>query len=165
MRGVSRIGPWIVLLGLLAAPEARAACRVSASGAHSADTRLRTGPDRLCRMAVSVFDGRSCGGAARWEALLPCDQTKLMTISDRGRVVSILTPVAKNGKKGDLNAVRVTWGPNKYAWVTLDKLAAGKPFKGPVRLSFEGDALKLVADRTVVIPLETVRQLASVLPD
>jgi hypothetical protein len=162
MRAVRRIGRWIVLLGLLAAPDARAACRVSASGAHSVDTRLRTGPDRLCRMAVSVFAGRSCGGAARWEALLPCDQTKLMTISDRGRVVSILTPVAK---QGELNAVRVTWGPNKYAWVTLDKLAGGQPFKKPARLSFEGDALKLVADRTVVIPLETVRQLASVLPD
>jgi hypothetical protein len=162
MQGVRRTGLWIVLLGLLAAPDARGACRASASGSHSVDTRLRTGPDRLCRMAVSVFAGRSCGGTARWEALLPCDQTKAMTISDRGRVVSILTPVAK---RGDLNAVRVTWGPSKYAWVTLDKLSGGKPFKGPVRLSFEGDALKLVADRTVVIPLETVRQLASVLPD
>ena len=85
-----------------------------------------------------------------------------MAISDRGRLISILAPVAK---RRDLNAVRVTWRRERWAWVTLDKLAGGKPFKGPVRLSFEGDALKLVADRTVVLPFETVRQLASTLAD
>jgi hypothetical protein len=85
-----------------------------------------------------------------------------MAISDRGRLISILMPVAKGH---DLNVVRVTWRADRWAWVTLDKLAGPNPFKGPVRLAFEGDALKLTADRTVVIPFETVRQLASVICD
>jgi hypothetical protein len=152
----------LMLPGLLVAGEASAACRVSASGNHSFDTRLHPGPARVCRMTVEVYDGRSCGPAPRWHAVLPCDQTKQMAISDRGRLISILTPLAK---RRDLNAVRVTWRVDRWAWVTLDKLAGDKPFKGPVRLAFEGDALKLTADRTVVIPFETVRQLASVLGD
>ena len=47
----------------------------------------------------------------------------------------------------------------------VDKLAGGKPFKGQIRLTFEGDALKVVADRTVVIPFEEVRRLASSVAD
>jgi len=152
----------LLLAGLLAAAEAAAACRVSASGKYSFDTRISPGPGRQCRMTVEVFDGRSCGPTPRWHALLPCDQTERMAISDRGRLISILTPLAR---RRDLNVIRVTWRVDRWAWVTLDKLAGPKPFKGPVRLAFEGDALKLTADRTVVIPFETVRQLASVLAD
>lgn len=161
--GVMRpIGLLVLLLAPLLAAEALAACRVSASGNHSFDTRLTPGPARVCRMTVDVFEGRACGATPRWHALLPCDQTERMAISDRGRLISILTPVAK---RRDLNVVRVTWSADRWAWVTLDKLAGGKPFKGPVRLAFEGDALKLAADRTVVLPFETVRQLASVIGD
>jgi hypothetical protein len=96
--------------------------------------------------------------------VLPCDQEQHTAISDRGRLISILTPVAT---RPDLNAVRVTWGPTKYAWVTLAKLTADKPLKvkGSVRLSFEGDALALAAGQKYLIPFETVRHLASVLPD
>jgi hypothetical protein len=160
---VRRIGICVVLLsGWLATSQAVAACRTAQSGGHSFDTRLTPGPSRLCRMTVDVFDGRACGTTPRWSALLPCDQTEHMAISDRGRLISILAPIAK---RRDLNAVRVTWSRERWAWVTLDKLAGGKPFKGPVRLTFEGDALKLAADRTVVIPFETVRQLASTLAD
>jgi hypothetical protein len=162
---MQRIGVLALLLaGLFVAAEAAAAaaCRVSASGNHAFDTRLTPGPVRVCRMTVDVFDGRACGPTPRWHALLPCDQTEHMAISDRGRLISILTPLAK---RRDLNAVRVTWSADRWAWVTLEKLAGPKPFKGPVRLTFEGDALKLAADRTAVIPFETVRQLASVMPD
>lgn len=152
----------LLLLGPFVARDAFGACRTSSSGNHSFDTRLKPGPARVCRMAVEVYEGRSCGPSPRWQAVLPCDQTERMAISDRGRLISILTPVAK---RGDLNAVRVTWKADRWAWVTLDKLVGGKPFKGPVRLSFEGDALKLTADRTATIPFETVRQLASALGD
>src|SRR5882672_448718 len=135
-----RIGILSLLLpGLLVAAEAAAACRVSASGNHSFDTRLSPGPGRLCRMTVDVFDGRSCGPAPRWHALLPCDQTERMAISDRGRLISILTPLAK---RSDLNVIRVTWSVDRWAWVTLNRLAGPTPFKGPVRLAFDGDALK-----------------------
>ena len=158
-----RIGILALLLpGLLVAAEAAAACRASASGNYSFDTRLSPGPGRVCRMTVEVFDGRACGPTPRWQALLPCDQTQRIAISDRGRLISILTPLAK---RRDLNVIRVTWRVDRWAWVTLDKLAGPQPFKGPVRLAFEGDALKLTADRTVVIPFEAVRQLASVLAD
>jgi hypothetical protein len=152
----------VLLAGALVAGEASAACRVSAQGNYSFDTRLHPGPARVCRMTAEVYDGPSCGTTPRWRAVLPCDQTKLMAISNRGRLISILAPVAT---RRDLNAVRVTWRVDRWAWVTLDKLAGKNPFKGPVRLAFEGDALKLTADRTAVIPFETVRQLASVLPD
>jgi hypothetical protein len=148
--------------GLLIAAEASAACRSSVSGAFSVDTRLTPGPNRVCRMTVDVFEGRACGASPRWHALLPCDQTQNMAVSDRGRLISVLTPLAK---RRDLNVVRVTWSADRWAWVTLDKLAAGQPFKLPVKLSFEGDALKVVADRTVVIPFETVRQMASSVGD
>jgi hypothetical protein len=156
----------VVLLALLlaevfVAAEAAAACRASASGNYSFDTRLSPRP-RLCRMTVDVFDGRSCGPTPRWHALLPCDQTERIAISDRGRLISILTPLAK---RSDLNVIRVTWSEHRWAWITLDKLAGPTPFKGPVRLTFEGDALKLTADRTVVIPFETVRRLSSILGD
>src|SRR3978361_341272 len=83
----------VLFVGLLTAGEAVAACRTSASGNYSFETRLRPGPGRLCRMTVEVFDGRSCGPTPRWQALLPCDQTQRMAISDRGRLVSILTPL------------------------------------------------------------------------
>ncbi len=158
-----RAGIWALLLpGLLVAADAVAACRVSASGNVSFDTRLTPGPARVCRMTVDVFDGRSCGPTPRWHALLPCDQTERMAISDRGRLISLLTPLAK---RRDLNVVRVTWRADRWAWVTLDKLGGPTPFRLPVRLAFQGDALKLTAERTVVIPFETVRQLASSLGD
>jgi hypothetical protein len=163
MRPMMRFGVWVLLLpALLVAADAVAACRVSASGSFSFDTRLTPGPARVCRMTVQVFDGRACGATPRWQALLPCDQTERMAISDRGRLISILTPVAK---RRDLNAVRVTWRADRWAWVTLAKLEGSSPFRGAVRLDFQGDALKLAADRTVVIPFETVRQLASALAD
>lgn len=152
----------LLLAGSLVAAEAAAACRASASGNFSFDTRFSPGPNRLCRMTVDVFGGRSCGPTPRWHTLLPCDQTERMAISDRGRLISILTPLAK---RRDLNVIRVTWNGDRWAWATLDRLAGPNPFKGPVRLAFEGDALKLTADRTVVIPFETVRQLASVIGD
>jgi hypothetical protein len=85
-----------------------------------------------------------------------------MAISDRGRLISILTPLPK---RRDLNVIRVTWAPDKWAWAKLDKLSGGTPFKGPVRLAFEGDALKLTADRTVVIPFESLRHLVSSVAD
>ena len=85
-----------------------------------------------------------------------------MAISDRGRLIPLLTPLAK---RRDLNVVRVTWRADRWAWVTLDKLGGATPLRLPVRLAFQGDALKLTADRTVVIPFETVRQLASSLGD
>ncbi len=151
-----------LVLGSFVAADAAAACRASASGAFSFDTRLTPGPARVCRMTVDVFEGRACGGTPKWNALLPCDQTEHMAISDRGRLISILALVPK---RRDLNVLRVTWRADRWAWVTLDKLAQGKPFKGQLRLGFEGDALKVTADRTAVIPFETVRQLASVLPD
>jgi hypothetical protein len=163
VRGIGlRVVFVVAFSAVLGAPEAAAACRTSAAGGYSFDTRLTPGPNRLCRMTVEVFEGRSCGPAPKWNALLPCDQTEHMAISDRGRLISILAPIAK---RRDLNAVRVTWSRERWAWVTLDKLAGEKPFKLPVKLSFEGDALKLVADRTVVIPFETVRQLGSSLAD
>src|SRR6266700_4864713 len=158
-----RIVTGVVLIsGLFAGPEALAACRASASGAHSFDTHLSPQPGGACRMTVEVFEGRSCAPTPRWHALLPCDQTKQIAISDRGRLISILTPLAK---RRDLNVIRVTWAADKWAWANLDKLAGGNPLKLPVRLSFQGDALKLAADRAVVIPFETVRHMASVLGD
>jgi hypothetical protein len=162
MNGMRTAAVGVMLALAMAAAPARAACRASASGAASYDTRLTPGPNRVCRMTVDVFDGRACGTAPRWQALLPCDQTEHMAISDRGRLISIIAPVVK---RRDLNVLRVTWRADRWAWVTLDKLAGGQPFKGPVRLSFEGDALKVVADRTVVIPFETVRHLASAVAD
>lgn len=157
------IAIWGVLLSAwVAAVPAAAACRISASNAFSFDTHLSPQPGGVCKMTVEVFEGRSCGPAPRWQVLLPCDQTKQLAISDRGRLISILTPLAK---RPDLNVVRVTWRADRWAWVTLDKLAGGKPFKGPVRLTFEGDALRLKADRSELIPFETLRKLASALPD
>src|SRR4051812_33173356 len=102
----------LLLAGLLVAAKAAAACRGSASGNYSFDTRPRPGPGRECRMTVDVFDGRACSPTPRWHALLPCDQTERMAISDRGRLISILTPLAK---RRDLNVIRVTWKVDRWA--------------------------------------------------
>jgi hypothetical protein len=160
MRGT--IARLVLVASALIARDAAATCRASASGAASYDTRITPGPNPVCRMTVDVFDGRACGATPRWQALLPCDQTEHMAVSDRGRLISIITPIVK---RRDLNVLRVTWKADRWAWVTLDKLAGGKPFKGTIRLGFEGDALKVVADRTVVIPFEEVRRLASAVAD
>src|SRR5215475_6893668 len=85
---------------VLAAGDAAAACRTSASGAASFDTRLTPGPERVCRMTVDVFDGRTCGATPHWQARLPCDQTAHRAVSDRGVLVGIITPVVK---RRDLN--------------------------------------------------------------
>lgn len=158
-----RIAIWGVLISTwFTTVPAAAACRTSVASAFSFDTHLSPQPGGVCKMTVQVFEGRACGSAPRWQVLLPCEQTKQIAISDRGRLISILAPLAK---RPDLNVVRVTWRPDRWAWVTLDKLAGGKPFKGPVRVTFEGDALRLKADRTELLPFETVRHLASSLPD
>ena len=146
----------------LAAPAASAACRASANSAHSFDTRLTPVPGQVCRMTVDVFAGGTCGAPAKWQVMLPCDQAKQTAISNNGRLISILLPRTKSQ---DLNVIRVTWGAAKFALASLQKLTAGNPLKGEVRLEFDGDGLRLKADKTVVLPFETVRKLTSVLPD
>jgi hypothetical protein len=146
----------------LGAARASAACRASADGAHSFDTRMAPLEGGACRMTVDVFPGRSCAPPARWHVALPCDQTRQMAISNRGRLISILLP---RTKRQDLNVVRITWSPEKYAWAPLAKLTGTSPLRGEVRLTLEGDALRLKADRTLLIPFETVRQLASSMAD
>jgi uncharacterized membrane protein (DUF2068 family) len=152
----------IALVTAVGAEAGIAACRTAANGAHSFDTRLSPVAGRVCRMTVDVFAGATCGQPPRWHVMLPCDQTQRMAISNQGRLISILMPATK---RQDLNAVRVTWSAEKYAWATLAKLTAPKPLRGEVRLDFDGDALRLKADRTVTIPFEDVRRLASAMAD
>jgi hypothetical protein len=113
-------------------------------------------------MMVDVFAGRSCAQPARWHVALPCDQTRQTAISNKGRLISIVVP---RTKRRDVNVVRITWSAEKYAWATLAKLNATNPLRGDVRMELEGDALRLKADRTLLIPFETVRQLASSIAD
>ena len=146
----------------LGAARASAACRASADGAHSFDTRMAPFEGGACRMTVDVFAGRSCAQPAHWHVALPCDQTRDTAISNKGRLISIVVP---RTKRQDLNVVRITWSPEKYAWATLAKLTRTSPLRGEVRLTLEVDALRLKADRALLIPFETVRQLASSIAD
>jgi len=150
------------ILLLAAAPRAWAACRASANKAHSFDTRLTPVAGQVCRMTVQVFAGGACGTTPAWQVLLPCDQTSNTAISNNGRLISILLPRTKSQ---DLNVIRVTWGPEKFALANLRKLTGGSPLRGEVRIDFEGDNLRLRADRTVVMPFETVRKTISVVSD
>jgi hypothetical protein len=113
-------------------------------------------------MTVDVFAGGTCGQPAKWQVMLPCDQASQTAISNNGRLISILLPRTKSQ---DLNVIRVTWSATKFALASLQKLTAGNPLRGEVRLDFDGDGLRLKADKTLVLPFETVRKLASVLPD
>ena len=146
----------------LAAPAASATCRASDNKAHSFDTRLSPVPGQICRMTVDVFAGGACGQPARWQVMLPCDQASQTAISNNGRLISIMLPRTKSQ---DLNVIRVTWGAAKFALANLKKLTVGNPLRGEVRLDFDGDGLRLKADKTVVLPFETVRKLTSVLAD
>ena len=159
-RGCATVVIGVVLT--LTAARAPAACRASADGAQSFDTRMAPLEGGACRMTVDVFAGRTCAQPARWHVAVPCDQTRQMAISNKGRLISILVP---RTKRRDLNVVRITWSAEKYAWATLAKLTATNPLRGEVRLELEGDALRLKADRTLLIPFETVRQLASSVAD
>lgn len=159
-RGCAAIVIGVVLT--LGAARASAACRASADGAHSFDTRMAPLEGGACRMTVDVFAGRSCAQPARWHVALPCDQTQKTAISNKGRLISIVVP---RTKRRDVNVVRITWSAEKYAWATLAKLNATNPLRGDVRLELEGDSLRLKADRTLLIPFETVRQLASSVAD
>ena len=164
MPAMGRIVGTLVLAvaATVSAPRAQAACRASENKAHSFDTRLAPGAGRVCRMAVDVFAGGTCGAPAKWQVMLPCDQAKQTAISNNGRLISILLPRTKSQ---ELNVIRVTWGAAKFALASLQKLTAGNPLKGEVHLDFDGDSLRLKADKTLVIPFETVRKLTSVLPD
>src|SRR5262245_50163779 len=147
---------------VLIAPRASAACKASANGAHSFDTRLSPIAGQVCRMTAEVFAGRTCGQPATWQVKLPCDQASDTAIPNNGRLISILLPRTKSQ---DLHVIRVAWGTEKYALANLGKLTGKNPLRGEVRIDFEGDALRLKADRTVVIPFETVRKLVSVVAD
>ena len=150
---------------VLAAPSASAACHASANNAFSFDTRLKPVPGQVCRMTVEVFAGGTCGAPPRWQVMLPCDQAGQTAISNNGRLISSLLPRTKSQ---DLNVIRVTWGSEKFALANLRKLTAASPgssLKGEVRLDFDGDGLRLKADRTLVIPFEQVRKLSSSVAD
>jgi hypothetical protein len=144
------------------ASDASAACRASAGRTHSFDTRLTPVAGQVCRMTVEVFAGGACGQPARWQVMLPCDQASKTAISNQGRLISILLPRTKSQ---DLNVIRVTWGPEKFALANLRKLTGATPLRGEVRIDFDGDGLRLKADRTLVIPFEQVRKLASSVAD
>jgi len=147
---------------VLAAPRASAACRASANQAFSFDTRLKPVAGQVCRMTVEVFAGGACGQPPRWQVVLPCDQAGQTAISNNGRLISILLPRTKSQ---DLNVIRVTWGSEKFALASLKKLTGASPLRGEVRIDFDGDALRLKADRTLVIPFEQVRKLVSSVAD
>ena len=151
----------LVALGFAPA-RASAACRASANGAHSFDTKLTPVAGQVCRMTVAVSAGATCAQPARWQVLLPCDQASQTAISNNGRLISILLPRTKSQ---DLNVIRVTWGSEKFALANLKKLTGASPLRGEVRIDFDGDALRLKADRTLVIPFEQVRKLVSSVAD
>jgi hypothetical protein len=168
-RGLAVLAGSLLLAGLaLAAPRARAACRASANNAFSFDTRLKPVAGQVCRMTVDVFAGGACGQPPRWQVILPCDQAGHTAISNNGRLISILLPRTKSQ---DLNVIRVTWGSEKFALANLRKLTppgpgpGQSPLRGEVRIDFDGDGLRLKADRTFVIPFETVRKLTSSVSD
>jgi len=153
----------LALVALAFTPaRAWAACRASANGAHSYDTKLTPVPGQVCRMTVAVSAGATCGQPPRWQVLLPCDQAGQTAISNNGRLISILLPRTKSQ---DLNVIRVTWGSEKFALANLKKLTGASPLRGEVRIDFDGDALRLKADRTLVIPFEQVRKLVSSVAD
>jgi hypothetical protein len=151
----------VVALGLAPA-RASATCHASANGAHSFDTRLTPVAGQVCRMTVAVSAGATCAQPRRWQVLLPCDQAGQTAISNNGRLISILLPRTKSQ---DLNVIRVTWGSEKFALASLKKLTGASPLRGEVRIDFDGDALRLKADRTLVIPFEQVRKLVSSVAD
>jgi len=151
----------LVALGFAPA-RASAACRASANGAHSFDKKLTPVAGQVCRMTVAVSAGATCAQPARWQVLLPCDQASQTAISNNGRLISILLPRTKSQ---DLNVIRVTWGSEKFALANLKKLTGASPLRGEVRIDFDGDALRLKADRTLVIPFEQVRKLVSSVAD
>jgi len=158
-----RRGAILAALGLVAfAPRAEAACRASGNKAHSFDTRLTPVAGQVCRMTVQVFAGGACGATPAWQVVLPCDQTSNTAISNNGRLISILLPRTKSQ---DLNVIRVTWGPEKFALANLRKLTGASPLHGEVRIDFDGDNLRLRADRTLVMPFETVRKTISIVSD
>jgi hypothetical protein len=127
-----------------------------------ADTRLSPVAGQVCRMTVEVFAGGTCGQPPRWQVVLPCDQASKTAISNQGRLISILLPRTKSQ---DLNVIRITWGTEKFALANLKRLTGKSPLRGEVRIDFDGDALRLKADRTVVIPFEEARKLASSVSD
>src|SRR5689334_4502134 len=141
---------------------AQAACRASENRAHSFDTRLTPVPGQVCRMTADVSAGGACGAPAKWQVILPCDQTANTAISNNGRLTSTLLPRTKSQH---LNAVRVTWGATKVARANLRRVAGGNRLRGEVRVDFDGDNLRRRAVRTVVMPFETVRKTISLVSD
>jgi hypothetical protein len=153
---------FVLAVATLVPAGAMATCRPSASGAHSFDTQLRPVAGQVCRMTVAVSAGGACAQPPRWQVLLPCDQASQTAISNNGRLISILLPRTKSQ---DLNVIRVTWGTEKFALANLPKLTGPRPLRGEVRIDFDGDALRLKADRILVIPFEQVRKLVSSVAD
>jgi hypothetical protein len=158
-----RVSAVLVVAALVAvAPRAWGACHASQNNVHSFDTRLSPVAGRVCRQTLIGVAGGTCGGTPTWQVMLPCDQVSNTAISNTGRLFSILLPRTKSQ---DLNVLRITWGSEKFALANLHKLTGASPLRGEVRIDFEGDGLRLRADRTVVIPFETVRKTISVVAD
>ena len=114
-------------------------------------------------MTVEVFAGGACGQPPRWQVILPCDQAGHTAISNNGR--PDLDPAAADEEPGPERHPRHLGQREVRAREPAQADAAKVPLRGEVRIDFDGDGLRLKADRTFVIPFETVRKLTSSVSD
>lgn len=130
-------------LGALSGVGRADACRASAHGGASFELRLSSRAGGLCLHTVTVHDGPSCGPTnVLYRTELACSATRRAAVTDRGVLVSILTPRTSHA---DWAAVRLTWASGQ-ATRTPNQIfeAAGQsPARGAVRLAIEGADLVL----------------------
>lgn len=138
---------------------ARGECRDSPGTAYSFDVRLSPAAGRRCLMWATVFEGSGCGADRRlWDVTLGCNLTERITVTDAGRLVSILAPATTHP---DWSIVAVLgWRDGRAArrYLALEDLPETAGLRGVVRPRFEGSAIRFSPE--VLVSFERLEAVA-----
>lgn len=136
-----------VLLGALPGA-AQADCTASAGGTWSFARRLSPRAGRGCIQIVSVHEGGSCAGEARWTIENGCNVTRRLAITDQGELVSILAPRTTHRDWSVVRVIGRAAGQSFDARLAAEEIPGLEAIRGALRLSFDADALVVVGRRT-----------------
>lgn len=157
------LGLGLVLLAL--APSSRAlaqpSCAASPSGAFSHDVRVSPRAGGACLYVVTVYDGGACEPARRsWSAELGCSEARRMRVTDRGRLVSILAPRARNPLWPIVRIFAAEGTGVRRTSLRLRDLPGTAALHGPVRFAFEGASLVMTTrDASASVTIDTLESI------
>jgi hypothetical protein len=151
---------------LAVAPIARsqdAACATSPSRTFSSDTHLSPRAGGACLTIVTVYDGAACEPARRsWSAELGCSESRRIRVTDRGRLVSILAPRARNPLWPILRIFTPDGDAVRRTSLRLRDVPGTAGLVGRVTMTFEGASVVMASrDARASLTLDVVETLTA----